>query len=115
MELKIKDGDYVPDGAGGFVRVSGQEALVQRILFRLIAHRGGFPFLEDLGSELYRLGQYPASQRAAMAERAVTEALAPEADLQVQSVTLADSSGAVEVAVELVYQGEDLAVSVTVQ
>ena len=32
MELKIRDRDYVSDGAGGLVRVSGWEEMLQRVL-----------------------------------------------------------------------------------
>ena len=31
MELKIKDRDYVADGAGGLVRVSGWDELLERV------------------------------------------------------------------------------------
>ena len=34
MELKIKDRDYVADGAGGLVRVSGWDELLERVLFK---------------------------------------------------------------------------------
>ena len=40
VEIKIQNGDYVPDGLGGVVRLSGAEALLERILFRLTARRG---------------------------------------------------------------------------
>ena len=43
-ELKIRGGDYVADGVGGTVRVKGRDALLQRVLFRLTARRGGFRF-----------------------------------------------------------------------
>ena len=33
MELKLRDGDYVPDGIGGLCRVDGNGALLQRTLF----------------------------------------------------------------------------------
>jgi phage baseplate assembly protein W len=115
MELKLKDGDYVPDGRGGFVRLSGREALAQRLAFRLTARRGSFPFLPELGSQLYRLGRCSAGQRAAEAERAVTEALESEPEVQVVSVTLTESGGQALVETELRYQGENLAVTVTVQ
>ena len=55
MELLLKDGDYVSDGAGGQVRLEGEEALLQRVLFRLTARRGGFPLMPELGSRLYAL------------------------------------------------------------
>ncbi len=115
MGLKLMNGDYVPDGIGGFARLTGREALAQRVMYRLIAHRGSFPFRETLGSELYRLGQYPPGQRAAAAERAVTEALAEETDLQVKRVTLTEEGERAQVCVVLSYQGTDLSVSVSVQ
>ena len=55
MELQLKHGDYVSDGAGGVRRVAGNEALLQRVLFRLTARRGTFPFWETLGSQLWKL------------------------------------------------------------
>ena len=65
MELKMKNGDYLPDGIGGEQRVDGTEALLARALFRLSVRRGSFPFLPELGSELYRLGHEKPSARAA--------------------------------------------------
>lgn len=44
MELKLQNGDYVPDGVGGLRRVWGQEALLQRVFYKLMARRGSFPF-----------------------------------------------------------------------
>ena len=49
MELRLEQGDYVPNGAGGFQRLEGAEALLQRVLFRLTARRGQFPFLRPGG------------------------------------------------------------------
>ena len=56
-EWKLKDGDFVPDGTGDFCRLEGSEAVLQRVLFKLTARRGSFPFLPELGSQLHRLGQ----------------------------------------------------------
>ena len=50
MELKLQNGDYVLDGAARLCRVGGAEALLQRVLFRLSARRGAFPFWGTLGS-----------------------------------------------------------------
>ena len=50
MELELQNGDYVPDGIGGVRRVSGREALAQRIIFRLTARRGSFPFWPELAA-----------------------------------------------------------------
>ena len=50
MELKIKDRDYVADGAGGLVRVSGWDELLERVLFKLSVRRGSFALAPELGS-----------------------------------------------------------------
>ena len=55
MELRRRDGDYVPDGAGGFETLTGAGELLQRALWRLQIPRGSFPFLPELGSELHLL------------------------------------------------------------
>ena len=48
MELKLENGDYVPDGKGGHVRLGGAEEVLARVLFRLTARRGAVPFLPAL-------------------------------------------------------------------
>ena len=63
MELELRNGDYAADGVGGLRRVRGREALLQRVLFRLTARRGAFPFWETLGSRLWALGTLPAPER----------------------------------------------------
>ena len=59
MELALRNGDYLSDGAGGLRRAQGKEALLQRVMFRLTAKRGSFPFWEDLGSRLWQLSHLP--------------------------------------------------------
>lgn len=54
--LRMKNGDYVPKGSG-LETVSGSEAVLQRVLLRLTARRGAFPFMESFGSRLWTLGQ----------------------------------------------------------
>lgn len=110
-ELKIKDGDYVFDGVGGAVQVKGRDALLQRVLFKLTARRGGFPFLENLGSTLYALGSVPASQRQSAAATAVVQALADEENLQVEQVELDGD----RLTVRLKNEGEELDVQLTVR
>jgi len=53
MELKIKDCDYVADGAGGLVRVSDWDELLERVLFKLSVRRGSFALVPELGSKLH--------------------------------------------------------------
>ena len=113
--LVIRNGDYVPDGSGGLRRAQGREALLGRVIFRLTAHRGQFPFLEDLGSQLWRLGRVGSAGRQAAAEQYVTEALKGEEGLTVESVALTQENGVAHVVVELAYQGEALSVTLDVQ
>ncbi len=114
VELQIRDGDYVPNQAGGLRRLSGSNALLQRVLFRLIARRGTFPFWETLGSRLWELGRLPASERQAAARQYVAEALEEE-PVSVASVTLADAGdGRASLTAELIYEGGTLSVAVSV-
>ena len=109
MELRLKEGDYVPDGLGGFQRLEGREALVQRLMFRLQAHRGALPFWETMGSRLWQLGRFPPEQRQAAAVQFVSEALEEEEGLVVESVVVREETpGVLSVRAELRYQGEVL-------
>lgn len=93
MGLSLRNGDYVPDGTGGLRRTEGREALLEQVLFRLTARRGTFPFLPELGSRLWQLGQLPAARRQSAAEQYVEEALAAEPGLTVEQVILTESGG----------------------
>lgn len=64
-----------------------------RFSFRLTARRGTFPFLPELGSRLWQLGQLPAARRQSAAEQYVAEALAAEPGLTVEQVILTESGG----------------------
>ena len=74
-------------------RTEGREALLEQVLFRLTARRGTFPFLPELGSRLWQLGQLPAARRQSAAEQYVAEALAAEPGLTVEQVILTESGG----------------------
>ena len=115
MELKLEQGDYVPDGAGGFETLDGAQALLARVLFRLTARRGQFPFLPEMGSRLWQLGQLAAAQRQSAVEQYVAEALAPEPGLAVEQVTLTESGGGrAQVTASMTWRGERLSVTVEV-
>lgn len=114
MEPRLKNGDYIPDGLGGVVRCEGAEALLERVLFRLIAHRGGLPFLPRLGSRLYLLSREPVTQRLSAARQYVAEALAEE-PVNVTDVELTSlGEGRAQLTVWLDYQGTGLSVSMAV-
>ena len=112
MELKLKNGDYVSDGIGGLQRVSGMDALVQRVLFRLTARRDSFPFQKNLGSRLWQLGRVPVNQRQAAATQYVAEALSEEPNLEVKAVELLEDG---QLTVELVHEKETFVVTLEVQ
>ena len=78
MELKIANGDYVPDGAGGLCRLGGEEEVLARVLYRLTARRGGRPVLPQLGSRLHLILREKPSARRALAVQDVREALEEE-------------------------------------
>ena len=101
MELKLVNGDYQPDGRGGLEQA--EEEILQRALSRLTARRGSFPFLPEFGSRLCLLGAVAPLARETAAERYVTEALAPEAALKVESVRLREE----ELVVYLRCMGEE--------
>ena len=115
MELFLKDGDYLPDGQGGFCTVTGREELLQRVLWKLTARRGGFPFLPQLGSRLYLLSRQKPAEWQGRAEEYVTEALAEEADLRIDGVEVEPENGNLLVTVRLNWQGEDLSVKLGVE
>ena len=115
MELKIRNGDYIADGIGGERRADGAEALLERALFRLSVRRGSFPFLPELGSELYRLGHEKPSARAAAA-KLYAAALAEETALTVEDVELTErGDGAMALRVLLTADGESAALEMTVR
>ena len=107
MELKLQNGDYVLDGAGGLVRTDGTEELLARALFRLSARRNAFPFLDGMGSDLYRLGSVPFARRRDAAEQYVTEALSGETAMRVLETELSDG-GVLTVRLELDGQSAEL-------
>lgn len=52
--LVLVNGDYVPQG-NGLQSAKGDEAVLQRMLMKLTARRGQFPFMENFGSRLWTL------------------------------------------------------------
>lgn len=75
MENVCRNGDYVPDGFGGFLRALGTQELLMQALFKLSCRRGSFPFLPELGSKLYTLGQEKRADQDACARQYATQAL----------------------------------------
>ena len=112
MELRLINGDYIPDGTGGVIRAEGDEALLERVLFRLSARRGGLPMLPELGSQLYLLGRERPEARLSAARQYAAEAVRPEG-LTVEDVRLTDRGGGrMDLTVWL--RGENAALTATV-
>lgn len=78
---KLRNGDYVPDGVGGFATASGAEAVLERVCFLLTARRGKFPLLPEVGSRLYQIFREKPSARGALGASYAAEALAGGAGL----------------------------------
>lgn len=114
MEDLLRNGDYVPDGFGGFTRLQDLQALLQRVLFKLQCRRGSFPFLPELGSRLFELGKEKPPMRAALARQYAAQAL-ESMELTVTDATVtATADDHARVAVYLDYCGEKTSVEVTV-
>lgn len=114
MELKIRDRDYVSDGAGGLERVSGRDELLQRVLFRLSVRRGSFALAPELGSRLHLLWREKPESRAAAAKQYAAEALADEEGLTVTGVELAEKGDVLNLRVLLRYGEEEGEAVVTI-
>ena len=114
MELRLNDGDYTVTEQGALEVASGTEELLQRVLFRLKTHRGGFAPMPELGSRLYLLQREKPSHRQGAAEQYVLEALREEEDLVVERVQLTQNGDTISVTVALLYQGESLRVALEV-
>ena len=98
MELKIKDRDYVADGMGGLVRVSGWDELLERVLFKLSVRRGSFSLLPELGSKLHLLRREKGGNRTSAAKQ-----YAAEEGLTVTGVELAEKGDVLNLRVLLRY------------
>ncbi len=110
MELKLVNGDYCPDGLGGMEQVSGLEELIQRVHYRLVARRGSFPLLPNMGSRLHLVMREKPSARQRVAEGYVQEALEEE-DVTVDSVVLSPEGDKLLITVFLTWRGETVTVT----
>jgi len=107
--MELKNGDYCPDGQGAFRRLSGGEAVLQRVLFRLTTRRGGYCLRPDMGSRLYLLPRAKSKDKGELAKSFVEEALAKEENLTLEAVDWQESDSSLTVS--LLWQGEPLRLS----
>lgn len=113
MALMLREGDYVPDGQGGFRTAQGAQELLERILWKLTVRRGSFPFLPALGSRLHLLGRVPARERELLAGQYAAEALADE-EVSVTGASLVQEGEQGQLTLRLDHRGEELTVTVQV-
>ena len=114
MENLLRDGDYVPNGFGGFTRLYGTQVVLARALFRLTCRRGSFPFLPELGSRLQELGREKPSAREAAAKIFCASALR-DMELEVDDVRLTQlPDGHARMEVWLTVQDEKQALEVRI-
>ncbi len=105
MEMKLRDGEYVPDGNGGFERAEEHEELLERALFLLSARRGGFAPMPDVGSRLYTLTKLKRSEREMAAKQFAAEALYG-LDLGIGDVSVSETGDGLNVRFRL-YSGDN--------
>ena len=86
MEMKLSNGNYISDGDGGFEMVSGAEEILQRIIFKLMCHRGKYPVMPKLGSNLYLLCREKKKDLDSVARNYIFEALEDERNLELVSM-----------------------------
>ena len=116
MDMKLTSGDYVPDSSVGygFLTVSGGDELLQRVLFRLTAHRGGFPFIPELGSRFWLLPREKKSNRKSAAMQFAIEALSDMSGISVEDVSVTETDDCLEVYVKILYSGETYTLTVDI-
>lgn len=113
-EPVLQNGDYRLSG-GNIQYAEGEKALLERVLFRLRARRGRFPFCDGLGSRLWQLSSLSPGQRPSAAEQYVAEALADE-PVRVERVEITESANdAAALTVILLWEDETLTVTLEVQ
>lgn len=114
MSMLMDQKDYVADGTGSVTPVSGGNAVLSDILFRLSARRGGFVLMPEFGSRMYLLRSEKPSAWAVLAQQYAAEALADMDDVTVTNATVTAAGEQLKVNVELVWQGETLAAELEV-
>jgi len=114
MELKLQNGDYVPDGRGGFATVTGTKETLQRVLSKLQTPRGALPMMPTFGSGLRACLRAKRGRQAAAVRAAVAEALRDEEDLTVERAELLREGEKLKLVLQMTCAGESLGAEVEV-
>lgn len=110
MSLLLKNRDYTSNEQGSVTSVSGGEALLNEVLFRLSARRGAFPLMPELGSRLYLLRNEKPSDWGTLAGQYAAEALADLDGVTVTGAAVTAEGDRLNIRVTLTWQGEALTV-----
>ena len=87
MDTAISNADFLLDGRGRPVVISGMQEILQRVLIRLTIQKGSFIYDPDLGSRLFTL----KSTRGDIKQQAINlvrEALSPMTEVTVEDVVI---------------------------
>lgn len=116
MDLWLENGDYVPDGMGGFLVAEGIDGVVQRVIYRLTVPLGSFLPMPEFGSKLSTLCREKPSSWEALAGQYVRLALEEEEEVSFDRVSLSPlEGGKIEMTVYLLWEGETVSFSLTIQ
>jgi len=110
MSILMERKDYVSDGMGSVRSVGGAEAVLAEVLFRLTARKGAFPLMPEFGSSMYLLRREKPSARQVLARQYAAEALESLDSVSVTDAEVIDMGDHLKIRVELVWQGQALAV-----
>ena len=107
MELKLIDGRYVRGEFQGFAVVDGIDEIMQRVRMKLVVKKGSFMPLPEYGSRLHTLSAVKPSLRESAARQFVSEALADESALSLESLELIyEEDGTAMLLLSFVYNGD---------
>lgn len=102
MELKLINGKYVCDKRGLLEAADNTDEILQRILTKLQTKQGSFLPLPIFGSRLYTLPTVKPSERETAARQFISEALAGETEITLDTMQLKMLSEN-EVQIEMVF------------
>ncbi len=116
MEIALEGGRYKAAKLGGLETLTGTQELMQRILMKLTARRGGFALWPSYGSRLYTLaGAVKPKDRLTAARQFVSEALADEAGVEISGLAVTEGGdGTLSICLELTAPGGPLDIDLTV-
>ena len=114
MELTMENGGYVSGKNGRLKTVSGEEEKAQRIMMRLIAHRGAFPLMPEFGSRLYTLTGTKNSEIRQLAVQYISEALESESGVSISDIEAQRSGDELTLEISLSVDGDHVTVKTVI-